>query len=279
VLGWANQAFHVEIDPKIDQVNRVLPGANCGGCGYVGCLDYAEAVVKAGIEINLCGPGGASCVQIIAEILGVDAVQSFPYRAVIHCAAGNEQRLGQNTYHGEPTCQAANLVGGIQGCTYGCLGIGDCMRSCRYDAIEIVDGLATIDYDKCIGCKACEKACPRHIISMVPFKQERMFVVACSNLDRGPEVKQVCTVGCIGCTACSRQAEHVEMKDNLPVVNYDAYKTEEEFGAALAKCPRAVLLSVGQPKPEDAAAVADEEVPDEIHADFKTTVDDTEWRG
>jgi len=279
VLGWANRAFHVEVDPKVEAVLDVLPGANCGGCGYVGCAEYAEAVVHSGANVGLCAPGGAGCSKRLAEIMGVEATESFPYRAVVHCAAKSYQRLQQFPYEGEKTCASANLVAGVQGCIYGCLGFGDCTRACDYDAIHVIDGLATVDYEKCIGCKACARVCPRNIISMVPFKAERMLVVACSNKDKGPEVKAVCEVGCIGCTACSRKAELMQMQDNLPVIDYELYKSEEQFTAAREKCPRESMIAVGKPSEEDLAAVAGEELPARVEADFETTVDDTEWRG
>jgi len=279
VLGWANRRFHVDVDPKVEQVLNVLPNANCGACGYIGCSEYAEACVRGETQIDLCAPGGAGCAQRLAEILGVEIDESFPYRAVVHCAAHWDDRLLKTPYIGEATCAAANLVAGVQGCTYGCLGLGDCTRACDYDAIHVVDGLATVDYDQCIGCKACARVCPRNIISMVPFKREQMFVVACSNQDKGPEVKAVCTVGCLGCGACTRKADLMQMQGNLPVVDYDAYRTEADFEQARAKCPRGSMLNVGKPSPEDLAAVADEELPERIEADFKTTVDETRWWG
>ena len=279
VLGWANRAFHVEVDPKVEAVIDALPGANCGGCGFVGCGEYAAAIARGEADVTLCAPGGAGCARRLAEILGVEVEHTWPYRAVVHCAANYPQRLGHAPYEGEPTCEAANLVGAVQGCTFGCLGLGDCTRACDYDAIHLVDGLATVDYEKCIGCKACAKVCPRNIISMVPFKSERMVVVACSNKDRGAEVKRVCTVGCIGCTACSLQTELMAMQGHLPVVDYEAYDDASAFSAARKKCPRESMLTVGHPSPKDLAAVADETVPDRVEADFKTTVDDTEWRG
>lgn len=279
LLGWANRVFHVEIDPKVETILGALPGANCGNCGFVGCAEYAEAVAKADADIDLCGPGGVGAVKQLAKIMGLEIDEHFPYRAVVHCAAHEEDRLLRAAYHGEPTCAAANLVAGIQGCTYGCLGLGDCTRACDYDAIHIVRRLATVDYDKCIGCKACARTCPRNIITMVPFKAESMVVVACSNQDKGPDVKQVCTVGCIGCTACSRHAELIQMQGNLPMVDYDRYESQEGFAVARQKCPRASLLYIGKPTAEDLAAVADEELPARIEADFKTTVDKTEWRG
>jgi electron transport complex protein RnfB len=279
ILGWANRAFHVEVDPKVEAILDALPGANCGGCGFVGCSEYAEAVARGETDVALCAPGGAGCAQRLAEIMGVEVSPSFPYRAVVHCAAHTEHRLGRMPYDGETTCGAANLVGGVQGCTFGCLGFGDCTRACKYDAIHVIDGLATVDYEKCVGCKACAAVCPRNIITMVPFKSDRMLVVACSNQDSGPDVKAVCQVGCIGCTACSRNAERMQMAGNLPTIDYDHYGDLADFAVARAKCPRASMIDVGKPSKEDLAAVAGEEMPERVEVDFKTTVDETQWRG
>jgi len=279
VLGWANRAFHVEVDPVVEAVAAALPGANCGGCGFVGCGEYAEAVAQGQAAVTLCAPGGTACANELAQILGVEVDQTYPYRAVVHCAARYGDRLGHVPYEGEPTCAAANLVAGVQGCTFGCLGLGDCVQACDYDAIHLVDGLATVDYAKCIGCKACAKACPRNLITMVPFKVERMLVVACSNQDKGPDVKSVCAVGCIGCAGCSRRSELMKMEGNLPVIDYDRYEDESAFTTALEKCPRQSMLFIGRPTAGDLAAVAEETLPDRVEADFKTTIDETQWRG
>jgi RnfABCDGE-type electron transport complex B subunit len=281
ILGWAKDAFHVEVDPKVEEISLALPGANCGGCGYVGCTDYAEAVAGGEAELTLCGPGGVSCAESIAEIMGQEITATFPYRAVVHCAATRDVRLPleKPEYHGEATCTAANLVAGLQGCTYGCLGLGDCARACEYDAIHVIEGLAVVDYDKCIGCKACAVVCPRNIISMVPFKADRMLVVACSNLDAGPAVKAVCPIGCISCSVCAKKSELVAMEGSLPVIDYHAYENEDDFAVSVEKCPRESLIFVGKPSDEDLAKVEEEELPNRIKADFKTTVDDTEWRG
>ncbi|MFP4140325.1 MAG: RnfABCDGE type electron transport complex subunit B [Planctomycetota bacterium] len=283
VLGWANRAFHVEVDPRIDEVNEVLPGANCGGCGYVGCGEYAEAVVTGDAPPDACPVGGAECANQIATILGVELGEALPYRPVVHCGATTEQRLKRHDYGGERTCAAANLVSGVQGCTYGCLGFGDCETICPYDAIHVIDGLATVDYDKCIGCGKCEKVCPRHIISMVPFKQEQMLVIKCSNKDFGKDVKAVCEVGCLGCKACTRVLDGLlEMKNNLPQVDYEQYTADEDavekIGQAIEKCPMKRLEYVGSPSDAEKAA-AEGDVPEVVTPNFKTTVDDTEWHG
>ncbi len=283
ILGWANVAFHVEVDPRVEKINDALPGANCGGCGYVGCNDYAEAIVRGECEVTLCGPGGPSCAQKIAEIMGVEIGEALPYRAVVHCNAKVHQRHQRSDYHGEKTCAAANLIPGIQGCVYGCLGFGDCERACKYDAIHVIDGLAHVDYDKCIGCKACALACPRNIITMVPFKASEMLVVACSNQDTGPEVKEVCDVGCIGCTACTRKQSGQPIKmgaNNLPELDYETYDPATiDIPAIRSKCKRASLLVIGTPSPQDIEKTKDEEIPAVVQADFKTTMDETEYRG
>ncbi|MBN1586067.1 MAG: RnfABCDGE type electron transport complex subunit B [Candidatus Omnitrophica bacterium] len=279
VLGWANQALAVQVDAKVIAVESALPGANCGACGYVGCREYAQAVPK-GESITKCTVGGMGCVADLAKIMGVEVEQTWPYRPVVHCGATSDQRLQKTEYLGEPTCASANLVAGVQGCTYGCLGLSDCVVVCDYDAIHIIDGLAVVDYGKCTGCAACAKACPRNIISMVPFKSERIFAVKCSNQDFGKEVKAVCEVGCIGCKGCAKTCDLFEMAGNLPKINYEAYDPDQvDFGPVLEKCPMNSLVWVGKPSEKDLAAVKDQEVPDEIKADFKTSVDDAEWRG
>lgn len=277
-LGWANRAFHIEVDPRIEAVLAALPGANCGGCGYVGCASYAEAVVTAGAPPDKCPVGGASCAEQVARIVGVDLKPSWPQRPVVHCRATYEQRLGRGDYRGEPTCAAANLVAGVQGCTYGCLGFGDCRSACAFGAIRIVSGLATIDYERCTGCGACARVCPRNIITMVPFKRERMLVVGCSNKDMGKDVKAVCKIGCIGCKACQKASPLFKVTDNIPTIDYEQYDPEHMESALIAveKCPVKGLIFVGRPP---RAEKSSDDGLNLVTADFKTTVDDSEWHG
>lgn len=282
VLGWANKAFHVEVDPRIDAVNSKLPGANCGGCGFVGCASYAEAVVLHEAPVDKCPVGGAACAKAVAGVMGVEVKQSWRRRPVVHCRAALEQRLLRNEYRGEPSCAGANIIMGVQGCTYGCLGQGDCVRACAFDAMRTVNGLATVDYEKCTGCGACALVCPRNIITMVPFKQDRMLVVGCSNQDFGKEVKEVCTIGCIGCRACAKRSPlfHFDA-NNLPVIHYEEYDPAhmESVELAIEKCPMKGLIFVGKPKKKDLDKTAGDDVPTLVTADFKTTVDDTDWQG
>jgi len=282
ILGWANKAFHVDVDPRISQIIDALPGANCGGCGVVGCNDYAEAVVTGKLGPDKCTVGGESVALKVAEIAGVEVEQSWAYRPIVHCGAHYDDRLDRHAYTGEQTCAGADLINGIQSCTYGCMGFGDCVTVCDFDAIHVMDGLATVDYDKCVGCGACAKACPRNIISMVPFKNRQMLAISCSNKDMGKEVKAVCKVGCIGCKACQRNAgELFVVENNLPRIDYDKYDPENMDAAAIAltKCPMKTIVSVGKPTRTDMDAVADETIPAFVVADFKTTVDKTDWHG
>jgi len=279
LLGWANVRWKVDVPAQLRQLQDALPGVNCGGCGFVGCSEYAEAVFEGKAPPDKCPVGGAAVARRVAEIMGVELGASAPRRPVVHCAAGYEQRLQRAEYTGEPTCGAANLIAGVQGCTYGCLGFGDCQQACAFDAVRIVDGLAVIDYEKCTGCGACAKACPRNIISMVPFKAERVLVVACSNHDPGKVVREVCTVGCIGCGLCRKLNDLFGVTDNLAGIDYDRYDPQMDFGPVLAKCPRKGLIYVGKPTEKDRAAVEGEPLAQPVTDDFKTTVDKTDFRG
>lgn len=281
LLGWANKKFAVENDPRVEAVLEALPGANCGGCGFVGCSDYAVAVAADGAPVNRCPVGGESCAAALAGIMGVEIGASLPYRPIVHCGAHLEDRLGRTDYIGEKRCASVNLVADIQGCTYGCLGYGDCVRACNYDAIHVVDGLATVDYDACIGCGACAKVCPRNIITITPFRAERIMAVTCANKDKGKDVMAVCRVGCIGCKACSRVSDLITIQDNLSVIDYDHYSAEcmPDLMKACEKCPRSRLVFVGKPSIDEVEAASEMAAPEIVEPDFKTTVDDTEWRG
>ncbi len=281
-LVIANVKLAVFVDPKQAAIERALPGANCGNCGVPGCGQYAKAVFEGTLPMTKCSVGGPSVVTQIAAILGVEAKETYPYRPVIHCGAKLSDRLQLGHYTGEQTCVSANVVGGVMGCVYGCLGLGDCVRSCEYDAMRMEDGLPIIDYEKCIGCGACVRACPRQIIEQIPFKVERMMVVACNNHDPAKAVREVCKVGCIGCGACARLLPEIfAMKDNLAAIDYEKLTAEIDFGPAVAKCPMDSMVYFGKPLPqyeeqlagvEGSGAAAKPSKPD-------TTAEDLAWRG
>lgn len=263
LLGIAKDKLHVHEDPRIGEINEALPAANCGGCGFAGCADFAKAVVEKRAQCDGCPVGGSDTAEAVAEILGIEVVQSAPYRPIIHCAARTEDKLGVVLYEGVETCVAAGVIGVTQACIYGCLGYGDCVAACDFDALHMIDGKPVVDYDLCTGCGACVKACPRDLIELIPFKQERMLVVACANREPAKAVKAVCKVGCIGCKLCQRLAPEVfEVPANIAGIDYEKYAGEEteEVKKVLDKCPAKILLYFGKPKPEDLAQLEAEEV-------------------
>ena len=251
LLGFAKEALKVEQDPRIDRINEVLPAANCGGCGFAGCADFAKAVVEERAQCDGCPVGGSAVAEKVAAILGVEVIKTYPFRPVIHCGAKGHQKLGRVPYEGVQTCSEAHIVGVTQACTYGCLGFGDCVNVCNFGAMRLDEGIPVFDYEKCTGCGACSKACPRNLIEQIPFKQKSMLVVACSNKEPAKLVKQVCTVGCVGCSLCQKLfADQFQVKDNLAFLNYDKYTGEEDLNPLFKKCPAEVLIYFGDPKPQ-----------------------------
>lgn len=246
ILGWADEAFRVEVDPRIEAILAALPGANCGGCGFLGCGDYAAAIVEKDVATNKCPVGGSATASSICGIMGVDAIESAPMQAMVRCGAHSKDSK-RNNYLGEKTCLGANFVSGVKDCTYGCLGFGDCVKACNYGALTIQDSLATVDYDKCIGCGACTKACPRALIVMIPFISDPMPAVACANPDAAKDVKAACSKGCIACKMCERKCDLYVVANNLAAVNYTAYTSDRlaDTMIAMEKCPNQTIRLVG----------------------------------
>ncbi len=259
LLGVAKEKLRVDEDPRIGQVQEVLPSANCGGCGFAGCADFAKAVVEQRAKCDGCPVGGSDVATKIAAILGVEVVATAPLRPVIHCGAKTTDKLGVVPYEGVASCVEANVVGVTQACVYGCLGYGDCVRACNFDALHMVAGKPVVDYDKCTGCGACAKVCPRDLIELIPFKQERMLVVACANREPAKAVKAVCKVGCIGCKMCQRLAPDIfEVPGNVARINYEKYDGQhtEAVAKVLEKCPAEVLIYFGKPPVDTAESPA-----------------------
>ena len=240
-LAYASKKFAVEIDPKIEKISEILPGANCGACGSPGCNGYAEAVVNsnAQIGIDLCTPGGADVSAQIASIMGLDAVSAKePTIAVVQCQGDNEKSPKRLHYHGLTDCKAAELImKGDKACEYGCLGMGTCVESCPFGAMIMgSNGLPIVLENKCTGCGMCVSACPRNIMVVIPKSQK--IYLGCVSQDKAKAVKSVCTVGCTGCSLCSKPkvtpSGAIEMDGNLPTIKDIK---ADDLTNAVEKCP------------------------------------------
>jgi len=242
VLVIADRFFAVHEDPRIEAVSALLPGVNCGGCGFAGCADYARALVMENAPVNLCGPGGSETSKNVAAVLGVEAVARQRMVAMVLCGGDFAKTARKSLYNGVADCVAAHSVGGDKLCRYGCLGYGTCARVCPVAAIEITAGrLAVVHPEICIGCGNCVRTCPRTLIKMVP--DNRTLHVLCSSKDKGPVVKKACAVGCIGCTLCTKlvKNEAIKMDGALAIVDYTK---DPESDAAAEKCPgHCIVLS------------------------------------
>lgn len=202
ILAIASRVFYVQEDPRVEAVLEVLPGANCGGCGYAGCEGYAIAVVNnADIPASLCCAGGdAVCIQV-GELTGKAVGASDPLRSFRRCDKVTGKVAPRYDYQGIPSCaSAALLFGGTDRCSYSCLGLGDCVEVCPFDAISIRDGLSHINLSKCTGCGLCISACPRNSLELIPVRAR--IAISCSTKDKLKSVMEVCNVGCINCGKC-----------------------------------------------------------------------------
>jgi RnfABCDGE-type electron transport complex B subunit len=247
-LSIAMVRLRVEKDPRAEKILSVLPGANCGGCGYAGCGALADAIVAGKAPVGACNVGGPAVGKAIADIMGIKFEVQVKTRPIIHCSAFEHQRKGKKNYHGIKHCNEANLIAGVQGCTYGCLGYGDCVSACKFGALKLDRGLPEFNYSKCTSCGACAKACPRGLIELIPFTQQAMLVVGCSNRDPAKIVREVCEVGCLGCGACAKKSDVFGVDRNLACIDYNKFENIESLQAAFEKCPAAMLVVFGQDK-------------------------------
>lgn len=221
-LAIADRKLRVEEDPRINQVNDVLPAANCGACGEAGCMAFAVSIVEGRSEVNGCPVGGAETAEAVAAVMGVDAGDTVKLVARVHCRGGKGLVQEKATYDGPQKCSARVLVaGGEQACMWGCVGGGDCVTACQFDAIFMNDaGLPVVIDELCTGCGACARACPRSIITMHPNTREHF--VFCSSHDDPKTSRKICQVACIGCGICARKVEEsAYMDDGLAVIDYE----------------------------------------------------------
>lgn len=221
VLAFASKKFAVEVDPRVTDVRVALPGANCGGCGYAGCDGLAEAIVRGDASITACPVGGADLVDQLARIMGVTAEATERHVARVICCGDKHNANEKYEYQGIQDCKAAEmLAGGSKSCRFGCTGLGTCVRACPFDAINIVNGIAVVDEEKCTACQKCIEACPKKIIELVPASKE--VRVLCKNTEKGKSVMSVCKVGCISCQKCVKACKFdaIIFENNLAKIDY-----------------------------------------------------------
>ena len=249
VLAAASKIFYVETDPRLEQLNECLPGANCGGCGYAGCAGYAEAVLQGKAPIGKCASGGNDAARAMAAIMGVEAQAVTRKVALVRCSGEKHYDKDGNLtsgarvkaeYEGFKDCLAASKVGGYGplSCKFGCLGFGTCVKACKYGAMSVKDGVAHVDEDLCVGCMACAEACPRHLI--VPVEPDRNVVIACASLAKGAVTTRGCTTGCIGCGLCRKVCpkDAITIERNLASIDYSKC---DNCGMCATVCPKHLI--------------------------------------
>ena len=257
ILYYVSKRFAVQEDPRLGKVAEVLPGANCGGCCFPGCSGMADALVRAADKGSLeglnCPVGGAAVMSQVADLLGMTVTQSEPMVAVVRCNGSCEHRPRIAVYDGLSSCAAMNACSaGETGCGYGCLGCGDCVRACRFDAIKLnaETGLPEVDEEKCTACGACVKTCPRHIIELRKKgpKGRRVFV-SCVNKDKGAVARKACSAACIGCRKCEKECKFgaITVSDNLSYIDWTKCRLCKK---CVAVCPTGAIVAVNFPTPK-----------------------------
>lgn len=253
LLYIVSQRFKVEEDPRIDEVESTLPGANCGGCGFPGCRGFADAYVKAeegDLGRFFCPVGGNPVMAKVAAVMGRTVAAKDPMIAVVRCAGTPKERAAVAKYDGAVSCRVSNnLFNGDTGCSWGCLGLGDCETVCDFDAIHIDPErkLPVVNQDKCTACGACVKICPKHVLELRKknVKDRRVFV-SCINQEKGGVAKKVCGVACIGCARCKKECpfDAIVVENNLAYIDFTKCKLCRK---CVAVCPTGAIWEVNFP--------------------------------
>ena len=263
-LGIAGKFLSVEVDEKEVAIREALPGNNCGGCGYPGCQGFADACVKSeSLEGMMCPVGGTVVMSKVASILGKEVASTAPMIATVRCNGNCTNRVHTNIYNGAASCAiVSTLYAGETGCSFGCLGCGDCVNACQFDAIHINPeaSLPEVDEEKCTACGACVKACPKMIIELRKKgpKSRRIFV-SCVNKDKGSIARKACTAACIGCGKCEKTCPFgaITVENNLAYIDDNKCRLCRK---CVEVCPTGAILSLNfPPKKSDTASLVAED--------------------
>lgn len=243
MLGIAGKLFSVKTDEREAKVRDLLPGNNCGGCGYAGCDALAKAIAEGKAPANAC-PVARAKHALIAEVMGTKAEAAERKVAYVHCKGTCDKTTIKYHYDGLADCKKLALIPGHgeKLCSFGCMGYGSCVRVCPEDAIKIVNGVAVVENEKCVGCGRCVKECPNHLIELVPDKP--IYAVSCNSNAKGKDVKLACEVGCIGCGICVKACNYdaITLENNLARI--DAGKCTG-CGECAKKCPSKIIYKLG----------------------------------
>lgn len=242
-LGVAGIAFKVEVDEREEKILEVLPGNNCGGCGYPGCSGLASAIVKGEAPVNGCPVGGASVGSKVAAIMGVDAAESTRLTAFVKCQGDCDKTTRLYEYSGVEDCAFSKFVpaGGAKSCSFGCLGFGNCVKACQFGAIKVENGIARVNRELCKACGKCVSACPKNLIELIPYDSK--IVVSCSSKDKGPVAMKKCTTACIGCGLCVKNCPSAAITVTDTLAHIDQSKCTG-CGTCKEKCPKKAIIEI-----------------------------------
>ena len=241
LLGMLSKHWRVEQHPKIQKICELLPGVNCGGCGYAGCRALATAISEKKAAPNACPACDEIKTRQIAEIAGMPTVLRERRRAQVMCSGTVDHTKRKYVYAGVLDCNAAaRLGGGEKICRFGCIGLGTCVEQCRFNAIRLANGVASVDYTRCTGCGVCELSCPKGIIRLIPFDSN--YWVGCASKDKGAQIRDYCDVGCISCHRCEKICKFgaITVTDHIASIDY---KKCVGCGACVSVCPRGIIAS------------------------------------